>query len=92
MWVEPLERVHRPQGLTEIPSPPGTAGISVNPAPEKIEKEERAKRSSKPDRQPGRVKVIETSRRDDTHPRPAEERERARQSKRKRPTNQNDKG
>ena len=39
MWVEPRERVDRPLGLTKIPGPPGTAGISVSPAPEKVNKE-----------------------------------------------------
>ena len=39
MWIEPRERVDRPLGLTKIPGPPGTAGISVSPAPEKVNKE-----------------------------------------------------
>ena len=39
MWIEPRERVDRPLGLIKIPGPPGTAGISVSPAPEKVNKE-----------------------------------------------------
>ena len=39
VWIEPRERVDQPLGLTKIPGPPGTAGISVSPAPEKVNKE-----------------------------------------------------
>ena len=71
--IEPLELVRRPQGLTEIPGPPGTAGISVNPAPEKRSK----KRREQKDPKILIVNLVESksskSHRDDTHPRPREE-------------------